>query len=121
MTTFPTVRRTTRPLTLLALIALLFVAVAPRSAVADGWAKRAAQRMSQGLRNAFTRKVPTKVSADAAARLIKPGQHVFLPLGHQVAASVLKALSERAADKQGGLSEQHPVHLIGLSNTASTW
>lgn len=59
---------------------------------------------------------PKTITAEHAARLIQPGENVFMPVGHSVAHSVEKALVKRA---QTGLDANNPVQIVGLANTAS--
>jgi 4-hydroxybutyrate CoA-transferase len=59
-------------------------------------------------------KEPTFRTAAQAAGQIRPGANVYIPIGHSVAKSVLKALSERP-----GLSSKNPIKIVGLTNTAS--
>ena len=60
---------------------------------------------------------PKVVSADQAAKMIKPGDNVYMPVGHPVAGSVVDALAARAKAANGGLDAKKPVKLVGLANT----
>jgi acyl-CoA hydrolase len=60
-------------------------------------------------------KEPTFRTAAQAAGQIRAGANVFIPIGHSVAKSVLKALGQRTT----GLSAKNPVKIVGLTNTAS--
>jgi len=63
---------------------------------------------------AKSEKLPHYRTAAQAAGQIRPGSSVFVPIGHSVAKSVLKALSQRK-----GLSAKNPIKIVGLTNTAS--
>ena len=60
---------------------------------------------------------PKVVTAEQAARMIKPGDNVYMPVGHPVAESVVSALHARAKAPNGGLDAKKPVKLVGLANT----
>ncbi len=60
-------------------------------------------------------KEPTYRTAAQAAGQIRPGANVYIPIGHSVAKSVLKALGQRTDQ----LSSKNPVKIVGLTNTAS--
>jgi acyl-CoA hydrolase len=60
-------------------------------------------------------KEPTYRTPAQAAGQIRAGANVFVPIGHSVAKSVLKALGQR----QTGLTAKNPVKIVGLTNTAS--
>ncbi len=58
---------------------------------------------------------PTYRTAAQAAGQIRPGSNVYIPIGHSVAKSVLKALGQRT----DSLSSKNPIKIVGLTNTAS--
>ncbi len=60
-------------------------------------------------------KTPTFRTAAQAAGQIRAGSNVYVPIGHSVAKSVLKALGQRTT----GLDAKNPIKIVGLTNTAS--
>ncbi len=60
---------------------------------------------------------PKVVTPEQAAKMIKPGDNVYMPVGHPVAETVVSALHARAKSPKGGLDAKKPVKLVGLANT----
>ena len=77
--------------------------------------KKPTTRMGKFMR-ALTHR-PRVVTAEQAAKMIKPGDNVYMPVGHPVAETVVEALAARAKSPNGGLSANKPVKLVGLANT----
>jgi 4-hydroxybutyrate CoA-transferase len=67
---------------------------------------------------ATTRPEPNERTPAQAAGQIRPGAHVYIPIGHSVSKSVLKALTDRAL-KDSALSADNPIKIVGLTNVAS--
>ena len=63
---------------------------------------------------AAQQKEPSVRTPAQAAGQIRPGSNVYIPIGHSVSKSVLKALSQRK-----GLDPKNPIKIVGLTNTAS--
>jgi 4-hydroxybutyrate CoA-transferase len=61
---------------------------------------------------------PKVVTAAQAAKMIKAGDKVWMPIGHQIAGTVVDAMAARAKDPKGGLSAKKPVEIVALSNVA---
>lgn len=94
-------------LTLLA--ALLLVHPSTSAHAAEGRTRlRSPQRTTRARKPA---RKPHRISPKQAARLIDPGDHVFVPIGHHVPDSILGALKARGNDPKGGLSAKRPVRL----------
>ncbi len=61
---------------------------------------------------------PKVVSAEQAAKMIKAGDKVWMPIGHQISGAVVDALAARAKDPKGGFTSKNPVEVVALSNVA---
>ncbi len=66
-----------------------------------------------------TRKLPRELTPEMAARLIRPGDKVFVPVGQVSSNQILKALAEQAMKPKSGYSARKPVEIVGLANTVS--
>lgn len=75
---------------------------------------RATATLGKTAKSAKEGAAPTIRTAAQAAGQIRPGSNVFIPIGHSVSKSVLKALSEKT-----NLDPKNPIKIVGLTNTAS--
>src|SRR5687768_6406564 len=64
-----------------------------------------------------TKRTPQWMAPDAAALLVSQGDHVYMPVGHMASQEMEAALIRRSA--LDDYSATNPVHIVGLTNTAS--
>jgi 4-hydroxybutyrate CoA-transferase len=89
-----------------------------RSSSLQPHAKRPLGATRQTARAADKRRRPRVRTAAEAAGQIRPGAHVYLPIGHSVSRAVISALIARA-QKDSALSADNPIRIVGLTNVAS--
>lgn len=75
---------------------------------------RAAAALGKSAKAAKEGASPSVRTPAQAAGQIRPGSNVYIPIGHSVSKSVLKALSEKS-----NLDPKNPIKIVGLTNTAS--